>query len=129
MDEISSEPILPPGLVTRMCGVQLTGMCPQFHPPFWRVGSYVLTTYIQLLEVSAVIPNALDLSCDISLLLGNVPYGTSSEDLEYAGLARCLVAAIIHQDRSSESAVVCHDNEVEEETFDGHHSSERDTLI
>ena len=81
-----------------------------------------------ILEVSAVIPNALDLSCDISLLLGNVPYGTSSEVVEYA-LLGALISSMIRRDRSSESAVVRHDNEVEEENFDGHDSSERDTLI
>ena len=80
-----------------------------------------------VLEVSVVIPNALDLSCDIFLLLGNVPYSTSSEDLEYALLGALVhVAAMIHQDRSSEATVVCHDNEVEEENFNGHDSREQE---
>ena len=78
-----------------------------------------------ILEVSAVIPNALDLRCD---LLDNIPYGTSSEDVEYA-LLGTLMAAMIRQDRSFESAVARRDDKVEEENFDGHGSSERDTLI
>ena len=83
-----------------------------------------------ILEVSAVIPNAIDLRWDMPLLLGNVPYGRSSEDVEYA-LFGTLMAAMIRQDRSFESAVARrNDNlKVEEENFDSHGSSERDTLI
>ena len=120
--EISSEPILP-------------GDSYVWSPTNWNVPAVsptILACRIlrvdYILEVSAVIPNAIDLRCDIPLLLGNVPYGRSSEDVEYA-LLGTLMAAMIRQDRSFESAVARRDNKVEEENFDGHGSSERDTLI
>ena len=117
--EISSEPIQP-------------GNSYVWNPTNWTVpavpptlaGCRILrVNYI--LEVSAVIPNALDLRCNISLLMGNVS-SVSSEDLEHAWLG-AMVAAMIRTDRSS---AVVRRNEVEEEDADDHvNSGDRDPLI
>ena len=119
--EISSEPILP-------------GNSYVWNPTNWTVPEVPptlvgcrLLRVDYILEVSAVIPNALDLRCNISLLLGNVS-SVSSEDLEHAWLG-AMVAAMIREDRSS--AVVRHNDKAEEENSDDHNinTSDRDPLI
>ena len=75
-----------------------------------------------ILEVSAVIPKALNLRCNIPLLMGNQPY-TSSDGLERALLGA--IMAVMLQSRTSASSR----NDVEEEELNDHNSSERDTLI
>ena len=79
MAEISSEPIHP-------------GIPCMWNPANWIVPS--LTPTLQgsriihakyILEVSAVIPNAFNLNCDISLLMGNVPFeNENSENVQHA---------------------------------------------
>ena len=78
-----------------------------------------------VLEVCAVIPNAVNLRCHIPIVLGNLPF-SAAENFENF-LLDSLVASLI-LGRTSESAVVRRDNE-EEDADDECNSSERATLI
>ena len=75
-----------------------------------------------ILEVSAVIPNALNLRCKIPLFMGTLPY-TGSEGLERALLGA--IMAVMIRGRSSANS----DNDVEEEELNDNNTSERDALI
>ena len=102
----------------------------EWNPTNWSVSrlsptilgcSILQVEYI--LEVSAVIPKARNLKCNIPLFMGTLPY-TSSEGLECALLGATM--AVMVPGRSSSSANSCID--VEEEESTDHSSSERDTL-
>ena len=73
-----------------------------------------------ILEVSAVIPNALNI-CNIPPFMGNLPHSMSSE-----GVGCALPDAVKVQGRSSAN-IYC--NDVDGETLDDYNISERDTLI
>ena len=76
-----------------------------------------------VLEVSAVIPNAINLRCSIPLVMGNLPCVSSAESVEHAALRDAIVRSL-GQSRASVN-FGCNN----EENFDDHNSSERDTLI
>ena len=115
--EISSEPIHP-------------GIPYMWNPANWIVPS--LTPTLQgsriihakyILEVSAVIPNAFNLSCDISLLMGNVPFeNENSENVQHA-----LLGAIV----SKSSAASTHRGGVDGEDYEYEYnnSSEQHKLL
>jgi hypothetical protein len=73
-----------------------------------------------VLEVSAVIPNALNLNCDISLLVGNVPFENSGnlQLIGYDGTSGLAPNVSMH-----------HDEFDGEDDEDDYNSSERHKLI
>ena len=84
-----------------------------------------------ILEVAAVIPNSFNLSCDISLLLGNLPYDSESGSLESA-LLGAIVTALVRGRSSSAGRGAqgqSHGDINEGEDEDNYDSSERDALI
>ena len=119
--EITSEPIQPNALYT-------------WNPTNWIVPALPPTLFgcriihvDYILVVSAVIPKALNLKCDIPLVMGNLPYTQSSGNLDRA-LLGAIVNALV-QGRISSSATSRRDD-VDEDDFDDHYnSSEREALI
>ena len=88
MAEITSEPIQPRSSYV-------------WNPTNWIVpalmptllGSRIIhADYV--LEVAAVIPYAINLSCDISLLMGNLPYNSNAGNLERALLGAIVTAMV-----------------------------------
>ena len=128
MAEITSEPIQPQSSYV-------------WNPTNWIVpaltptllGSRIIhADYV--LEVAAVIPNAIDLSCDISLLMGNLPYDSNARNLERALLGAIVTAMV----RGRNSAATrgrgaqgqSHGTDINGEDFeDEYNSSERDALL
>ena len=122
--EITSEPIQPrSSYVWNLTNWIVPALMPTL------LGSRIIhADYI--LEVAAVIPNAINLSCDISLLMGNLPY-ESSENLERALLGAIVTAMV--QGRSSATGQGTQNQgsgDVNVEDYeDEYNSSERDALI
>ena len=119
MAEISSQPIQ-------------AGASYVWNPTNWIVPELSPTLYgcrllrvEYVLEVCAVIPNAVNLRCHIPIVLGNLPF-SATENFENF-LLDSLVASLI-LGRTSESVIVRRDNE-EEDADDECNSSERATLI
>jgi hypothetical protein len=127
MTEITSEPIQPHSSY-------------MWNPTNWIVpaltptllgSSIIHADYI--LEVSAVIPNAINLSCDISLLMGNLPFA-SSRNLEDA-LLGTIVIAMVQGRRSArapsgrEAQSQDHEDDNGEDCEDKYNGSVKDTLI
>jgi hypothetical protein len=89
-----------------------------------------------VVEVSAIIPNALNLICNIPLFMGKLPYHaarTSLEGINHALQHGAMVPAVV-QGYSPSATGICHDDiiiDIEEEnrSVDLYNSSERDTLI
>ena len=112
--EISSEPIQP-------------GTPYVWNPANWIVPALTPTLHgarmirvKYILEVSAVIPNALNLSCDISLLMGNLPF-ESSRNLQLGATV---------EDRSLALNVSTHHSVFDGEDYEDEcNSSERHKLI
>ena len=83
-----------------------------------------------ILEIAAVIPNAINLSCDISLLMGNLPYENSG-NLEHA-LLGAIVTAMVRGRSSAPSHGTQNQGHGDingEDYEDEYNSSERDALI
>jgi hypothetical protein len=81
--------------------------------------------------VSAIIPNALNLICNIPLFMGKLPYTrTSLEGINRALRHGAMVPAVA-QGYSPSATGICHDDIIEEEnrSVDLYNSSEKDTLI
>ena len=114
-----------------------------WNPTNWVVPALTPTllgsriVYVEyILEVAAVIPNALNLSCNISLLMGNLPF-ESSGNLEDALLGALVMAMV--RGRNSNSARAPSGREAQsqghggvvngEDCEDEYNSSERDALI
>ena len=122
--EITSEPIQPRSSYV-------------WNPTNWIVpaltptllGSRIIHTDYTL-EVAAVIPNAINLSCDISLLMGNLPF-ESSGNLERALLGAVVTAMVRSRSsapgRGTQSQGLGDING--EDYEDEYDSSERDALI
>ena len=88
MAEITSEPIQP-------------GSSHVWNPTNWIVPALIPTLLgpriihaDYVLEVAAIIPNAINLSCDISLLMGNLPYDNDVGNLEHALLGVIVTAMV-----------------------------------
>jgi nitric oxide synthase oxygenase domain/subunit len=93
MTEITSEPIQPRSSY-------------MWNPTNWVIPPLTPTLLFSriihadyILEVSAVIPNAINMSCDISLLMGNLPFESSGPNLEDVLLGAIVMAMV--QGRSS----------------------------
>ena len=71
-----------------------------------------------ILRVSAVIPNALNLTCDIPLFLSNLPYRSSGD----RALLEAIITALL---QGATANRLTNDDDV----YDPNNSSERDTLI
>jgi hypothetical protein len=125
--EITSEPIQPR---SSYAWNPTNWIVPALTPTL--LGSRIIhADYI--LEVSAIIPNAINLSYDISLLMGNLPF-ESSGNLEDA-LLGAIVAAMV-RGRSSARAPSGREAQSQdrgdvngEDDEDEYNSSERDALI
>jgi hypothetical protein len=128
MAEITSEPIQP-------CSSYV------WNPTNWIVPALTPTLLGSrmihadyTLEVSAVIPNAINLSCDIPLLMGNLPFTSSGPNLEDA-LLGAIVMAMVRGRRSARApggreaqSQDCGDINGED-YGDEYNSSEKDSLI
>ena len=120
--EITSEPIQP----RTSYGWNPTNWIVPALPPTLLGSRIIDVSYV--LEIAAVIPNSINLSCDVSLLMGNLPF-ESSGTLERALLGAIVTAMV--QGRSSGTGARSHghgDVNVEDDE-DEYNSSERDALI
>ena len=128
MAEITSEPIQ---LQSSYVWNPTNWIVPALTPTL--LGSRIIhADYV--LEVAAVIPNAIDLSCDISLLMGNLPYDSNAGNLERALLGAIVTAMV--QGRNSAATRgrgaqgQSHGTDINGEDFeDEYNSSERDALL
>ena len=121
----------PYNLATRTNGMQSSGPFLSFHL-YTLLGCWaVCVEYV--LEVSAVIPNALNLICSIPLFMGKLPYArTSLEGINCAlhGVSQ-MVPAMVQGYGPSHATSICH-NDIdggEENLIDDYSNSEKDTLI
>ena len=85
-----------------------------------------------ILEVSAIIPRSTNLSCDISLLMGNLPY-ESSGNLEHA-LLSAIVTAMVRGRSSATGTQSQGQGDIQqqqsgEDDEDEYNSSDKDTLL
>lgn len=74
-----------------------------------------------ILRVSAVIPNALNLSCDIPLFLSNLPYRSSGDRALLGAIITALVQGAVRR--------LTNDGAVDDDNDDPNSSSERHTLL
>ena len=113
--EITSEPIQP----RTSYGWNPTNWIVPALPPTLLGSRIIDLSYV--LEVAAVIPNSINLSCNVSLLMGNLPF-ESSGNLERALLGAIVTAMVQGRNQG-------HGDINGEDYDDEYNSSERDALI